>query len=999
MSFRKLIFILLGILFALHIRLFPAEITNLQTNTFPVMNTNMGTNSATNSSSSDTNNTNAGKNIIFDNYDEVYIQNHDKQDLVQIKFIGNVKIRFDGNMLKARTVIVTSRSNRVTDITAYDRVEFRFSDQIYLADFMSFNPETKQGLLRNVRSFIKGTAADGSAAVSSPVSAEGGWYYHADKATILSEKRIVLENVSFTFTPSEYPYYHFYAARLWYFKDDLIYAFNVTYTVGEGNFFYFPFFMRWEKKTGIKSAVGQERRIGWYNMNTLDFDEWNGSFDIGLDFYERLGQYGLLNYTLKKPAGILQSFNFQFQGANDIRTFYDPVNDRYTYINPNTGYTQYSNINQLSYQYTMNGTLKYNDLLLTLNWADLNDPFFSTKYSIRRYDFNIEDTVQPANNSFFNHDDTYPLTTTITRSFDLKNNSLDINGSWVYQMYVNNSVSNIYLNSHYQYLLTNVSFPNITYTPPNIDIIKNYGYSYPVSKTLEIGTNKFELPLDTAPGPVIDKINSSNSSPAPSAMTDKPPVMNMVSPGDYLSVPSVTSAGTAVNSPTNAPVYYRLSTNSFEIYSFNSYLSGNFLYNSEEYVDTNNIPTYNHYVHHETGTIEGDFQFFNKVAYFKNSFIFNNNDQWSMFVSELTNNINANGMELDYATSVGLNMTSPIFTGTPWQVNFPYNIYYNLTYPMIYTFNSLLTNSAPEDTHNIGVNAGFNTLQTNVVYNLNLNYSMQYRITNATDLGDVYIDDLMSRSLSVDTSLQLFWVTFSTGTAFDLLDTTTNTVLFDYDSLTNRIFPGRNPLLTVQFSPPSAFNPLPSMTYIYDILQQTNVSVTFTSAYSLPAIYTPFLYKIEALKFNAVLHWDFLSPRYTYFDLTFNSTVWLDRYWSLSYSTEIKNVSIYRYFPEDAQYFDPGDTVVDFWPNLADGLDLIDVNSLEQCLFKVEDLHFSIVHYLNEWEMDITFDLARRIDTTRMIAFWEPSILIEFKLNGSDTYPSYQQNFVPARYQ
>jgi hypothetical protein len=320
---------------------------------------------------------------------------------------------------------------------------------------------------------------------------------------------------------------------------------------------------------------------------------------------------------------------------------------------------------------------------------------------------------------------------------------------------------------------------------------------------------------------------------------------------------------------------------------------------------------------------------------------------------------------------------------------------------MVDSYNTLIYNFAPLDTHNIGFTAGFNTLNTNVIYSLNVNYQMQYRITNQLDLGDVYIDDMMASTLTIGSSFSIFWLTLSTGTVLNLLETTTNQVLFNYGSLTNAIVPGQDPLLNVQFTPPAAYQPLPSITYIYDIIQKTNISLAVNSAYSLPTIYTPFLYKIEALKFNAVLHWDFLSPSQTYFDMTFNSTVWLDRYWAINYSTEIKNTSIFLYFPENQQYFNGalGQQYTPFWQNLFDGFDVVDITSLEQCYFKVQDLHFSIVHYLNEWEVDITFDLARRIDTTRMVAFWEPSLYIEFKLNGSDTYPAYQKKFVPPQYQ
>jgi hypothetical protein len=363
----------------------------------------------------------------------------------------------------------------------------------------------------------------------------------------------------------------------------------------------------------------------------------------------------------------------------------------------------------------------------------------------------------------------------------------------------------------------------------------------------------------------------------------------------------------------------------------------------------------------------------------------------------ITNNVDASGTELDYGAMAGIAQNPSIFTGTPYQINFPYNFYYTLTYPLFDSFNSLLINSPPQDYHNFWLKTGFNFLQNNVSYNLSLNYYLTYGIGN--NVPDYYIDNLMDRRFSINTSFAFYWLTLSTGTTLDLLETNGNYITWNYDSITNHILPGQSPMLTVQFSPPDAFSPLPSITYVYDILQNSNVTLDIRSSYKIQDMYSPYLYKLEALTFAATLHWDFESPRNTFFDFTINSTIWLDRYWSLNFSTEIKNTRIFRYFQENAQYLEPGETIEQFWPNTLEGFNILDINSLEDCFFKIQDLHFSVVHYLNEWVMDINFDLFRRVDQVRLIAFWEPSLSIEFKLNGSDTYPAYQKKFVPPQYQ
>jgi len=52
--------------------------------------------------------------------------------------------------------------------------------------------------------------------------------------------------------------------------------------------------------------------------------------------------------------------------------------------------------------------------------------------------------------------------------------------------------------------------------------------------------------------------------------------------------------------------------------------------------------------------------------------------------------------------------------------------------------------------------------------------------------------------------------------------------------------------------------------------------------------------------------------------------------------------------------------------------------------------------------MRIIFNLGRRIDNIKQIAFWEPYIGVAFTMKGSSAaniFPEFQKRFVPAEYQ
>lgn len=951
-----------------------AQITTNTTNTSNTNNSEANTNegfiSDVNTSEAD-----SSKNMIFDSYDEVIINNYEKQDLTHIKFIGNVKIRFDGNMLKARTVVITSKGNKVLDISAFEKVEFNYGGNTYLADFLSFNPDTKKGILKNVRSFLGNGMGGGT---GNPFSSGAGTYYKAKKVIILESDKIIMEDVYFTFTPAEYPEYNFFSQRLWYYKGDLIYALFDSYTVGQANFIWFPFFMKWDKFTGLRTAFGREKRIGWYLMNSMGLTYDYGSFDLGLDIYERLGQYFTLTFKNRKPLGVFNSLSVFFEGANDNRVTYDYASDRYSQLVNVNGY--FTNISQVSWHYILNAGISRNDMTMSFKWEDLNDPFFVTKYQQRRYDFDIKEVIQPDQNSFFNNRDyATPYVSGFSRSLTLNYKNFGLSGNWNYTRTENPEISNKYLNDYYRYYLSSVQFPNMTFRLDTIDLINDMNYSYPVTKTITLSNTNITVGVN-------DNIDSYVNQ---KVMTISNITNAIGSDGDSNGTPQIVTR-------TNfqiAPLTYGLATNDYKLWSISSYINANGAYSSYESLDTNGKPLSDNYRHDETVTFNLNGSFLNGLIGQGNTLTFVNRKIWSTLSNEQANNIAASGNQLDLSSSASIGGTPVLFPGNFWQISFPLSLSQSLGYQVFTTFPT----TAPK-TISLGTSAGsgISLLDGNLALGLSASLSMNYRLTNYAE--DVYIDNLLERSLSSSASLKIYWLTFGTGIRLNLLETKTNYITYTYTCFTNRIYPGYNPMLSVGFHPPAEYLPMPSIDYTYDIINQTNVSISASTSYSLSKLYNFIFYEIETLNFSSSLNWNFLSPRSTTFSFTFSTAIWFNPTWQLTFSTSVLNNRIYRYSKENAIRFN--EAYVEFWGNLKDSLNIFDYEGLKRGFFKIQSFDFGLVHYLNEWEMRLSFKLARRLDNLRMIAYWEPSLRIEFMLSGTqDQFPPYEKKFVPEQYQ
>jgi len=897
--------------------------------------------------------------IVFESFDRVFVKNYERVAVQEVIFTGNVQIVFEGKRLSAQRVYVTIQSNtNILEIAAFDNVEFHDKNALYLADSFFYQPEKKTGRMMGVRSYLKDTTGT----TTSP-----GLFYKANEVEILSEKRAVFKKAYLTFTPAEKPHYTLYAEKVWYFRDDAIFSLHNVYRVGQTRFFYFPVFLRLEKVTGIRTSAGIEKRIGWYVMNTMDWSPSFGTMQLGLDFYERMGEYGFVRYVNKQPIGPFQQVRFFGETADDIRLFYDAQQDRYSQLVLVNN--EWTTIRQWAWHYALEGTVQKENFALSFYTEDLNDPFFSKKYSSRRENFNIQHILQPNENAFFSQSDNAPGYPSISRRFSITSPQVSLNGQWTYQRTRNEQVSNIYRNDAYRYYLYQVSFPNITYTLPTIPLLERVSFtttSYRTNRLEQGGVSFFAVTTNAT-----EKALNTNRV----GLTNEQGLVTNLSLGEEKAL----------------LVKEEVLSNTFEWASLSSYFSGNLGYNSSETLDTNGMPISDQYTHQENGSLSLQVVLLNRLITWDHSLNILNRKKWSSFELNYSNNLLYSGAQVDYTMRTSSSVRPRLGMDPLWSVEFPSSISHVFQYQL---YRSIDQGKPREYSHRVDASTGISWLSNIVVYKLSSSYQTTYRITNGVE--DDYINNQIRETIGGNTSLAVWWFSFSTGVTLDILSRRSASMVWRYPDITNRI--QGSVILASAFTPVSPWTYIPQVRYRYDLIKKTNVSLSFSSYATVGTWYPTGIYKMESFAYQANLTLDYLSPRSSIFSFTVGTSIWLQKYWKLDFSTQVVNRKLYRYNYTYAGIFN--EPYVNFWQNLWDGINIFNYDGLRRSFFKVQTLNFGLTHYLNEWEMRVGFSIQRQVDQIRRLAYWEPQLKVEFMLSGTrDQFPPYTKRFVPEELQ
>lgn len=951
--------------------------------------------------------------FVLDNADDIVIQDQTETDVFEITMTGNVRVRFDNNYIKAEKMIITVKDSIVINIGAYGNVEFTFGESKYLAESINYQPDMERGVMYDVRSTM------GASFGTTP---DMPWFYTAERVTIQGPDRFVLENITLSTSDSRFDHYSVFATKLWYLQGKIALAAGIQYKVGQASFVWLPMFFQLEGGSGIHTSFGSEKRIGYYFINNYVLDSKIGKFWFGFDIYERQGQYFKLEYTAPS-YGILKSLKFNLDLANDVRIVKN--GDLYSqWIYPQFNPTgELERMTQFGWHYKIDLSLATNDINVNINFEDLNDPFFMSKYSYRsRFDnsksINFFELLNPTQNSWFGYQgDAQPQVASLTRGFTVNTGRLAIKGNWELIRITRPNNSNQFLNSYYAYKVRNLTLPEISYDFGTLNLV-DYKYSTKAQATVVDSTGKSRKML-LSQIPRLEKIlaGRSNRVITRTFVTQADNTTKLVSRTNWEKI-------TITNIITNDYEWLNIKTTANVSASYTAQQT--FGTNSSSTVtDFNTLTNTNWtsladlYRHEEKGMLNYSMGMFNNAWTFKNGLNFNYTEQWSSYGESYTNSQRISGFKLDY--QIGTTFQPKLLWNDTEldRVSVPLDISVDFTYPAYYVLR-MQDNYLKESSLNWKNSIALEAFQWRRIPILGLklgaDWTLRYRVPTEeqqtkfdNDPSDIYINNKIYDRITARGTASILWFNIGTETTIDILRTETNRTGSIFGNDPSKRFVGGDPKLLVQFQPDSKYHYIPKLIYRYSLLTNYsfNLEVVWEAKlknWQVPALY-PFIYEIEEFGFVTRYYQDFVNLRNSYLSLDFVMSMKFTRYLTFKFSSKMLNNKIYLYYGgiyNGESVLAPGETPKDFWQDLGDSLKIWDQAALKRASFKLQTLNFELIHDLQTWDMRLIFKLGRRIDDVKQIAFWEPYIGVAFTMKGANAaniFPEFQKRFIPAEYQ
>ncbi len=977
--------------------------------------------------------------IVLDNADDIQIQDFTDSGTTEAVMVGNVRVRFSGSFLRSEKLIITLKDNVVLNVGAYGNVEFTLSGTKYLADSLNYQPDMERGVMYNVRSLLS----------SSPMGGYNNkpWFYRAEKVTIEAENRFVLENVQLSTSDTRFDHFSIKVSKLWYLEGKVTLVAGVEYMTGQASFLWFPVFLQLDGAGSLRTSFGSEKRIGYYVINNIDVNTKIGKFEFGFDTYERQGQYAQMDYKAPK-IGMIQKLELNTKIANDVRIIKDG-NLYSQWVTPGLS-SEAQRITQFAWYYKLNMSIATNGISFDFNIEDLNDPFFIPKYSTRsRFDdaehVDYAELLNPALNSWYGYQgDAQPSYSSITRGFNLRVGKLNMSGNWeLLQITRPEKTDNEFLNEYYDYKIRTMTLPSITY---NFGSLQLADYKY-------VTSNKITVMLSDGKSNIIDINKLAEYEEEVTQLSNRSVRREILVQDD---------GAYQTNYITNwTPVTIKnVVTNGFTWVDLGASASASAKYSAQRTFGTNDSSTVQDlsllntnwvaiadlYQHEETGAFNFASKFFDNLLSVNNTVNMSYKEVWSSFGDNYTNNMRDSGMRVDYTLGTTASKskiwkddeTDRAKVGFSSSVNYSYPLYYLLRLQEDYVRESSLAwNNA----------FSWEWLQWKrqpiLGGSLTANWNLRFREPTEeqqsiidNDPDDIYFGkDKIYDRVTLGAKARIFWFNLGTETTIDILETTTNDSSYTFvpvtgDSFTNK-FIGGYPKLLVEFSPDADFYYLPKAVYRYNLFEQSravmvtngdgdiipsiyredksfNLEVSWDvrlKNYQIPALY-PFIYELSEFGFVLQYYEDYINVRNSYLSLNFVLGVKFTKYWTFRFSSQMLNSKLYLYRSGgmfNGEYIlAPGENYKPFWEDLWDGLSIWDQEALKESSFKLQSLNFELIHDLDSWDMRVIFNLGRRVDDVKQVAFWEPYIGVAFTMKGSSTasiFPEFQKRFVPSEYQ
>ncbi|MDH4129486.1 MAG: hypothetical protein OEV44_12065, partial [Spirochaetota bacterium] len=181
------------------------------------------------------------------------IDKEDEKGFRKIFLFGHVVIEFHSKTLYADAVsIKINKEDEPIEVVAQG--DLLIEDKKYhriIGKKMYFFPQIKRGIIFSAN------------ALNNP------FYLTGKRGNQIDKSKYIMYDGNMTSCNLAYPHYSLNYSKAWYYDEEQIWAINVEYNIGDTALFYFPFFFRSAETTGIRTAFGYEKGIGWFLHNTL----------------------------------------------------------------------------------------------------------------------------------------------------------------------------------------------------------------------------------------------------------------------------------------------------------------------------------------------------------------------------------------------------------------------------------------------------------------------------------------------------------------------------------------------------------------------------------------------------------------------------------------------------------------------------------------------------------------------------------------------------------
>jgi Organic solvent tolerance protein OstA len=408
----------------------------------------------------------------------------------QVEAVGNVKIEYKDIKIEADYALIDQEQDI---LLATGKLEVTNKNSTYHGDRFLYFLKTDQGWISPLNAEI------------TDLDIKGPAYMTAAEAFIKGED-IRSKHATFSTCNLEHPHYHLSASAMEYYPGDVLIMHNVLYWESFIPVFYLPLLYVSLKKDNFEVLYGESSTEGWYVDAKYYYYHFPGASGSG-NLHIRLTEYGGNLYEVDQifntsktgvfipKVGILEKSNMTNPAVSyytrDDGATYEPKYDDYML---GFSYKEYLNPKILTnqaleswYHYKADGDT-YINTLYNLNISG-QSPYPSLTLT-------FEDQGQPV-------DRTVNLSTNWNCNPD-KTSSVNLNGQWYYQGYIdqansNSNISKLYtLNAKKNWDWSNLALtvsenrvdslyssgtsivPDIVYTIPKITL--------PVLKDIQIAT-------------------------------------------------------------------------------------------------------------------------------------------------------------------------------------------------------------------------------------------------------------------------------------------------------------------------------------------------------------------------------------------------------------------------------------------------------------------------------------------------------------------------------